>query len=85
MQRYISPNGNLIVAILESTPCSVGIEGISADGTEVEYDGNGSTMFWDDQKAVKRNGSLVFLDEEGGQWSFDQLSVAPESDEETED
>lgn len=74
MTNYRAPNGLTINGVLERTPCSVGIESISDDGSEVEYDGNGSTMYWDHQEPVKRGGSLVFLDEDGGEWTFDQLT-----------
>jgi hypothetical protein len=81
MTDFKSPTGDLIVAILETTPCRVGITSISADGREVEYDGTGSQMFWDDQKPVKRNDSYVFLDENGGEWTFDQLIKVEEEEE----
>lgn len=74
MSGYKAPNGKLIDRIFETTPCAVGITSISDDGKQVEYDGHGSDMLWDEQKPIERNGSFVFLDEDGGEWTFDQLT-----------
>jgi hypothetical protein len=73
MAKFKAPNGLMIQCVLETVPCIVGIDSISDDGSEVEYDGNGSDVLWDDQKPVMRNGLRVFLDEDGGEWTFDQL------------
>lgn len=73
MPRYASPNGVPIDRVLETVPCGAGIKDIAADGSSVEYDPSGSDVFWDDQRPVKRNGSFVFLDADGDEWTFDQL------------
>ncbi|CCF19129.1 protein of unknown function [Pseudorhizobium banfieldiae] len=78
MPKFKAPNGMPITCILEKVPCIVGLESISEDGTEVEYDGNGSDVIWDEQKPVKRGGSFVFLDEDGEEWTFDQLTKVEE-------
>lgn len=75
MPRFQTPHGDEIVAVLETTPCIAGITSISEDGIEVEYDGAGSKMLWDSQKPVTRNGTRIFLDDSGGEWTFDQLTV----------
>ena len=80
IRDYVSPTGKLIVGTLETTPCRCNIDGIGDDG-EVSYSG-GSEMFYDETKAILRDGKPLFLDEAGEDWTFDQLKPAdpaPES------
>jgi hypothetical protein len=72
MKTYKSPTGAEIIATLETTPCTCGISGINADGTPV-YDGSGSSMLWDEQTPIRHDGKPLFVDENGEQWTFDQL------------
>ncbi len=74
MARYQSPNGSPIVGVLESCPCKAFIEDISEDGKSVTYGTTGSEMDWDSQRPVIRDGSLVFIDDDGEEWPFDQLT-----------
>ncbi|KQS84300.1 hypothetical protein ASG58_21255 [Rhizobium sp. Leaf383] len=73
MNQYRTPTGALIIGATETTPCVASIAGINADGTP-EYDGNGSTMDWDNQTARTRGDKILFVDENGAEWTFDQLT-----------
>lgn len=73
MPNYKSPTGSPIVGVLESCPCQAFIEDISEDGRTVTYGTTGSVMDWDSQQPIIRDGSLVFIDENGAEWPFDQL------------
>jgi len=53
------------------------IIGLSGQG-EPEYDGT-TTIFWDDQTTVVNDkDKIVYLDEAGEQWTFDQLTPIEE-------
>ena len=69
--QYKSPNGSAIVGTLEIVTCRVDIHGIDENG-EPSFAG-GSTMFWDEQRPVERDGKPLFLDEDGFEWTLDQL------------
>jgi hypothetical protein len=86
MAKFRAPNGLPINAVLETCPCMVGIDSIDPKTGEVEYDGNGSVMLWDDQHPVVRGDrGRVYLDDDGGEWSFDQLVLITENEKEMED
>lgn len=72
MKQYLSPTGSPIVGTLERITGRADIQGIHDDGTP-EYAGN-TEIFWDDQATVMRDGKLVFLDFDGGEWTFDELT-----------
>jgi hypothetical protein len=80
--RFKAPNGSPIIGTLERISGRADAEHYSETG-DPEYDG-GTEVFWDDQETVcRRVGdtlSIVYLDEIGIEWTFDQLS--PEADEE---
>lgn len=71
MKQYVSPDGLSIIGTLVLIKARADIEGINDDGTP-EYDGN-TEIWWDLQETVERNGSIVYLAEDGGGWVFDQL------------
>lgn len=82
MPQFEAPNGEMIVGVLERVPCVVQIDDISEDGTYVlPTVGVSNTIWWDDQEPVMKGESLVFIDEESGQWTFDQLTKVVEEDE----
>lgn len=76
---WYAPNGLEITGTLEALTGRARISGISEDGTP-EHAG-GTEVFLEDGKTVERNGKPVFLDEEGGEWTFDQLTSEPPEDE----
>ena len=89
-RKYLSPGGVPIVGTLERLSGLARISGISDEGepefsggTEVCWDEQGTEVFWDDQITATRKGKIVYLDENGGEWTFDQLT--PEPDEEDEE
>jgi hypothetical protein len=52
-----------------------------ADGN-LTYDYAGETeIFWDEQKTVEQDGKEVFLDEDGGEWTADQITLEEDEDE----
>lgn len=75
---YKSPTGSLIIGTLETTPCRCEIHGINEDGSP-DYAGE-SKMFWDDTRPIMRDNKILYLDEDGSEWTFDQLSVAVEEE-----
>ena len=77
IKNYVSPTGSPIVGTLENLVGRAEITGISPTG-EPEHAGE-TTIFWDDQKTVTRGGKIVFLDEDGGEWTFDELVSADDA------
>lgn len=78
MTKLFTPAGAQIVGTKEIIPGMAQATSYSADGEPI-YDG-GTTIWWDDQKTVWEKGSRVYLDENGGEWAFAQLT--PGADEE---
>lgn len=74
MKSYKAPNGKPITSVLETILCRAHINGISEDGACVQYAGS-TDVFWDEQKPVLKEGNLLFLDEDGEEWTFDQLVI----------
>ena len=71
--RYKSPTGSPIVGTLETIVGIGMIKGIDVDGTP-DYVGE-TDIFWDDQITVVRDGKIIFVDDDGDEWTFDQLTV----------
>lgn len=82
MANYVSPKGSPIIGTLERLTGRAELEGIDPETGEPEYAG-GTEIFYDDQTTVTRDGKIVFLDESGEEWTFDQL-VLDESDDDDE-
>ncbi|AGC36164.1 hypothetical protein B7L88_gp124 [Rhizobium phage RHEph10] len=76
---YRSPTGNVIVGTAETVLALAQIIGINQDGTP-EYEG-GTTIHWDTQRTLTRDGKILFTDEAGEDWTFDQLT---ENEEDTD-
>lgn len=77
MRRYaVSPKGKEITGVFETCPCRAHISEIFRNEKgEVEFQYAGeSEMFWDEQKPVLRENKMVFLDEDGNEWTEDQLT-----------
>lgn len=82
-QTWYSPKGVQITGTLETIKGRATISGISSEG--VPEHAGGTEVFYDESRTVERDGKLVFLDEEGGEWTFDQLtSNPPDDDDETD-
>jgi hypothetical protein len=74
LAQFVSPKGVSIVGTYEKVPAAAGIIDIDPKTGVPEYDGSGSTLFWDDQKqVVNYAGKRLYLDEDGNAWPFDQL------------
>lgn len=71
MKNYKSPTGSDIIGTSDTVLATATIQGIEDDGTPV-YAG-GSNIHWDSQETRKLNGKILFLDESGCEWTFDQL------------
>lgn len=87
MHAY-SPNGTPIIGTLETITARAEISADTfarnADGSIVfEYEGE-TEVFWDDQETVRRNGEVIYLDEDGGEWTAAQI-VLKDDDEEDDD
>jgi len=81
--RFLAPNGNPIVGTLETLFGCANATEFSETG-EPEYDGE-TTIWWDEQRTVHKGASMVYVDENGDQWTFDQLVPDTEDDEEEDD
>lgn len=79
MANYLSPTGSPITGTLERLSGRAEISSIDEATGTPEYSG-GTDIFWDEQRTVERDGKIIYLDEAGDQWTFDQL--VPEEDEE---
>jgi hypothetical protein len=49
----------------------------------VQYTGE-TEMFWDDQETIERDGKVIFVDEQGEEWTFDELVLAEDEEAEGE-
>lgn len=77
---WLSPSGAAITGTLEKLKGEAAIVDIKDDGEPV-YEG-GTEIFWDDaETATDEAGKTIFLDENGAEWTFDQL-VKDDEDEE---
>ncbi|WP_027162351.1 hypothetical protein [Mesorhizobium sp. WSM1293] len=83
MASYLSPTGSPITGTLERLTGRAHLLDIDPETGEPEHSG-GTEIFWNDQETAKRGGKIVFLDEEGDEWTFDQL-VREDVDEEEDD
>lgn len=72
--NYLSPTGSPIVGTLECLSGVALLEGISATG-EPTYSGD-TEIWWEEQRTAEREGKTVFVDNDGFEWTFDQLVPA---------
>jgi hypothetical protein len=79
-KEYVSPTGSPILGTKELLTGRAEITGIEDNGEPV-YQGS-TEIFYDDQVTETLEGKMIFLDEDGAEWTFDQLKPA---DEEAED
>jgi hypothetical protein len=73
----ISPTGAAILGTYEMCPARAEIACFyrNEDGS-IGYDHEGgSEMFWDAMETVTRDGKTVFLDENGDEWTEDQITL----------
>lgn len=80
---YVSPTGAEILGTLERLTGRAEISGIEDNGEPV-YSGE-TEIFYDDQVTETKDGKMIFLDENGAEWTFDQLIPADEFEDENED
>ncbi|BAR61917.1 hypothetical protein NK6_8770 [Bradyrhizobium diazoefficiens] len=78
-REYVSPTGSPILGTLERLTGRAEITGIEDNGEPV-YQG-GTEIFYDDQVTATQDGKMIFLDENGAEWTFDQLTPADDSEE----
>jgi hypothetical protein len=71
-KTYRSPNGTRILGILETVPGIALISSINHDGTP-NY-GGGTDLIWDEQQPDLKSGNMIYVDEDGEEWTFDQLT-----------
>lgn len=77
--RAFSPEGKPIVGVLESILATYGIVEDSfvapPQGGSVgwDYDGAESKVHWDSAEPIVREGGMVFVDVDGGEWPFDKV------------
>jgi len=80
MTDYRAPNGQQIIGTAEKVLCTASIDGIDDDGLP-DYAG-GSEVHWDTQETQTRDGKILFVCENGDEWTFDQLTKVDDDDEE---
>jgi hypothetical protein len=78
MKEYVSPTGSPILGTKELLTGRAEITGIDDNGEPV-YAGD-TEIFYDDQVTETKDGKMIFLDEDGAEWTFDQLKPADEDD-----
>jgi hypothetical protein len=83
--KAFAPNGLQILGTLEMIQGRAEIECATFGRDEkgvvtFEYAGD-TEIFWDEQKTAQKNGHDIFLDEEGWEWTEEEL-VLREDDEE---
>ena len=79
MADFLSPTGSPIIGTLERLTGRAEISGIDPKTGEPEYAGD-TELFWDSQETVERDGKAIFLDEDGEEWTFDQLTMVEDDD-----
>ncbi|MGO4569981.1 hypothetical protein AB4Z52_34360 [Rhizobium sp. 2YAF20] len=72
--KYLSPNGHAIVGTAETILATAWISDIDPETGEPEHEG-GTKIYWDTQESLQRNGNILFVCEEGEEWTFDQLKA----------
>jgi hypothetical protein len=76
IKSYLSPNGSRILGTSELLYARADIIGIDEETGEPEFDGH-TEVFWDTQSTqTKKDGHTVrilYLCEDGEEWTFDQL------------
>lgn len=77
IRTYQTPTGIAIRGTIERIPGIARIDGITDNGVP-SYAG-GTDILWDGMEPLKLRGKIVFLDEDGGTWTFDQLVPVPET------
>lgn len=70
--KFTSPTGSEIIGTLETIPGVAAAEEFDAAG-KPEYSGS-TEVDWDNQKTIERNGSLVYVDDDGAEWLFSDLT-----------
>ena len=69
--KFFTPNGDAIIGTKETVPGTALAQEYEPNGEPI-YDGQ-TDMWWDDQKTVWSQGSRVYIDEGGDEWSFEEL------------
>lgn len=71
-QIFVSPTGSKIIGTLERLTGVATLSTINDDGTP-NYLGK-TDIFWDDQETATREGEIIFLDQNGAEWTFGELA-----------
>jgi len=74
-KQYVSPTGSPIQGTIERLSGICLVDGINDDGTP-SYLECGTKIFWDDQRSATKDNKILYLDENGAEWTFDQLQLA---------
>lgn len=82
MARYRSPNGSEIVGTAEQVLATANVSGIDPHTGEPEYAGD-TEIHWDTQVTLTRDRKILFVDDNGDEWTFDQLTMIEGSDDES--
>jgi hypothetical protein len=85
VRQYRSPDGSPpIVGTSDLIFARANIHGIDEETHEPEYEGY-TEVFWDTQTTRTRDRKPLWLDEDGNEWTFDQLVPVDDDAEEAEE
>ena len=80
--KYVSPNGTLITGTAETLAATAWITDIDPlTGTPV-YRGD-TEVHWDSQQTRQQHGQIIYVCEDGNEWTFDQLKAYGDDSEPT--
>mgnify|MGYP001766845104 CR=1 FL=1 len=73
MATFKSPTGAKVVGTKELLVGICRIVDIDANGHPIHGD-HGTEVLWDTIETARQGGKLIYLDENGAEWTFDQLT-----------
>lgn len=80
MKQYRTKTTHVLInRTLETVSAACDVVGINDDGTP-EYSGDKTEIFYDEMRQKEEGGKLVYLDEDGESWTFDELEPVPEGE-----
>jgi len=72
--KYVSPNGALIIGTAEMVAATAWITDIEPLTGSPVYRGD-TEVHWDSQQTRQQNGKIIYVCEDGDEWTFDQLKA----------
>lgn len=80
-KRLVAPNGAQIVGTSEMIASTAHVENLRWENGEVTFDyEGGSDVYWDTSTTQTRDGEILFVDENGDEWSESDLVEAKDEE-----